>query len=78
MKCSQIPASILGNEALNSAISILPANYNFEVSKFCEICCVFFTLADLSIVVAQILQADSQDDMENAADERETSCCSVS
>lgn len=29
----QVPKEILENEALNTAIAILPANYNFEVHK---------------------------------------------
>ena len=31
----QVPDDILHNEALNEAIAILPANYNFEVSILC-------------------------------------------
>jgi 2-(3-amino-3-carboxypropyl)histidine synthase len=29
----QVPADILNNAALNDAIAILPANYNFEIHK---------------------------------------------
>lgn len=30
---SQVPDDILHNQALNDAIAILPANYNFEVCE---------------------------------------------
>lgn len=30
---TQVPADILHNAALNAAIALLPANYNFEIHK---------------------------------------------
>jgi 2-(3-amino-3-carboxypropyl)histidine synthase len=32
-KANAIPESILGNAALNSAMQVLPSNYNFEIHK---------------------------------------------
>ena len=35
MSTPQVPDDILHNEALNEAIAVLPANYNFEVGALC-------------------------------------------
>ena len=41
MTVTQVPDDILHNDALNEAVAVLPANYNFEVSAFaCSRSCV--------------------------------------
>ena len=44
MLCPQVPDEVLHDAALNAAIAVLPANYNFEVRSSTGVCMYYCTL----------------------------------
>ena len=66
----QVPDELLHNEALNSAIGVLPANYSFEVGqRLCGACsCCFGDMQSPgSMLTACMCPADPQDHLEDTA-----------
>ena len=79
-----MPDEVLQNDALNSAIAVLPANYSFEVGLACaaKLVVVYSKAADSSIMGTAAshwcTDVDTQNSMEIKASQSQKSGNSVS